>query len=85
MALNIFTLMSSYISIEAIAAQTIMRTLGLLTYMLPAGLSTTASTLIGNSIGAEDQPAIQHYFLILITCAAFVGVIEAILLYLVKD
>ena len=84
-ALDIFTLMASYLSIEAIAAQTIMRSLGLYTYMLPVGLSTTASTLIGNSIGAESKLAINHYFKILITLAALIGLFECLLLYLTKD
>ena len=84
-ALDIFTLMASYLSIEAIAAQTIMRSLGLYTYMLPVGLSTTASTLIGNSIGAESKLAINHYFKILMTLAVLIGVFECLLLHVTKD
>ena len=38
-AFEIFTLIASYLSVEIIAAQTIMRSLGLLTYMIPVGFS----------------------------------------------
>lgn len=84
-AIDIFTLMASYLSNDAIAAQTIMRSLCLFTYMLPIALSTTASTLIGISIGAEDKAAIKHYFTILMTLAACAGLFEAVLLWLAKD
>ena len=84
-ALDIFTLMASYLSVEAIAAQTIMRSLGLYTYMLPVGLATTASTLIGNAIGAEEKLLIKHYYKILMTLALFIGLVEAGILYLTRD
>ena len=62
-----------------------MRSLGLYTYMLPVGLSTTASTLIGISIGSEDMAAIKHYFKILMTLTTCIGLFEAGLLYLAKE
>ena len=84
-ALDIFTLMASYLSVEAIAAQTIMRSIGMYSYMLPVALATTASTLIGNSIGAESKPLIFHYYKVLIFMAFLVGLMEAGLLYLTRD
>ena len=84
-AFDIFTLIASYASIEAFSAQTIMRSFGLYMYMLPVGLATTASTLIGNSIGAENVSAIQRYFRILMSLAVLVGLFEVIVLLLGKD
>ena len=52
--------------------------------MLPVGLSTTASTLVGMSIGAEDKSAINHFFKVLLASAAFVGITEAVLLYFAR-
>lgn len=37
-AFDIFTLIASYMSAEIIAAQTILRSIGLLTFMLPIGI-----------------------------------------------
>ena len=84
-AFDIFTLLASYAWIEVFAAQTIMRSLVLYTYMLPVGLATTAATLIGNSIGAENVSAIQRYFRILMSLAVLVGLFEVIVLLLGKD
>jgi len=44
---DIFTLIASYLSSVSVSAQTIMRTLGLLTFMVPMGLSTATNVLIG--------------------------------------
>lgn len=37
-AFDIFTLIASYIGSEIIAAQTILRSIGLITFMLPVGI-----------------------------------------------
>ena len=84
-ALDIFTLMASYLSINAIAAQTIMRSIGMYSYMIPVALATTASTLIGNSIGAESKPLIFHYYKVLMCMALLVGLLEAGLFYVFRD
>jgi len=38
-AFDIFTLIASYMAANVIAAQTILRSIGLLTFMLPVGIS----------------------------------------------
>ena len=50
-AFDVFTLISSYLSVDIISAQTIMRTLGLLTFMIPVGFSVACGILVGRSIG----------------------------------
>ena len=62
-----------------------MRSLGIYTFMIPIGVSTSASTLVGISIGAEDKPAIRHYFKVLMTTASFIGLTQATILYLLKS
>lgn len=54
-AFDIFTLMASYLSLDVVSAQTIMRSLGLLTFMIPIGFSIACGILIGKSIGAESE------------------------------
>jgi Na+-driven multidrug efflux pump len=50
-AFDIFTLIASYLHAVVIAAQTILRSIGLITFMLPVGIMTACVTLIGNAIG----------------------------------
>ena len=52
---DIFTLMATYIGPAAAGAQTIMRSIGLLTFMMPAGFTNAAAILIGKQIGAEKK------------------------------
>lgn len=54
-AFDIFTLIASYLTINIVSAQTILRSLGLFTFMIPIGFSTAASILIGTNIGAEKE------------------------------
>jgi MATE family multidrug resistance protein len=61
-AFDIFTLIASYLSVEEVSAQTIMRTLGLLTFMVPVGISQSCMTLIGKNIGQANIPAIRQYY-----------------------
>lgn len=51
---DIFTLICSYLAIEVISAQTVMRSLGLLTFMIPVGLTQASAILIGQNIGKGD-------------------------------
>lgn len=61
-AFDIFTLISSYLSVDIISAQTIMRTLGLVTFMIPVGFSVACGILVGRSIGQGSEAAIKHYY-----------------------
>ena len=59
-AFDIFTLICSYLAIEVISAQTVMRSLGLLTFMIPVGVSMSSGILIGQNIGSGNIRAIKH-------------------------
>ena len=50
---DIFTLMATYVGPATAGAQTIMRSIGLLTFMMPAGFSSGSAIMIGKSIGQE--------------------------------
>jgi len=61
-AFDIFTLIASYMAANVIAAQTILRSIGLITYMLPVGIAQASKTVIGNAIGeGSKQKAIFYY------------------------
>ena len=51
---EILTFMAQYLGENQAAAQTIMRSIGLLTFMLPIGYSSAASILGGNAIGDSN-------------------------------
>lgn len=61
-AFDIFTLIASYLHATVIAAQTILRSIGLITFMLPVGIMSSCGTLIGNSIGeGRSDKALSYY------------------------
>lgn len=61
-AFDIFTLIASYLSIHEVSAQTIMRSLGLMTFMIPVGFSIACGILVGRSIGQGSVAAIKQYY-----------------------
>jgi Na+-driven multidrug efflux pump len=52
-AFDIFTLMASYLGAEVTGAQTIMRSLGLISFMMPVGFATGCFVFVGASVGAK--------------------------------
>ena len=80
-AFDIFTLMATYLGGPVTAAQTIMRSIGLLTYMLPVGFASGCGILVGNSIG-EKRPklAMQYYRVAMATAVGFT-VIQILILH----
>lgn len=78
-AFEIFTLIASYLSEEVIAAQTIMRTLGLLTFMIPVGFSFAASIKVGHFIGSNNIAGIMYYFKMSMYLAIFVALFQIVL------
>ena len=84
-AFDIFTLICSYLAIEVISAQTVMRSLGLLTFMIPVGVTTASAILIGQNIGGGDIRAIKHYYRFCMLCAAFLGLAQTLLLIPTRD
>ena len=84
-AFDIFTLICSYLSIEAISAQTVMRSLGLLTFMIPVGVSMASAILIGQNIGSGDIRAIKHYYRVCMFLSAFIGMAQILVLVPARD
>lgn len=61
-AFDIFTLLASYMSADVIAAQTILRTIGLITFMLPVGISSACGVLLGNAVGEARIDKAKIYY-----------------------
>lgn len=72
-AFDVFTLIACYLPQEVASAQTIMRSLGLLTFMIPFGIGKAASFYIGKFIGTQDERAIMHYYNVSTFLAFLVG------------
>ena len=84
-AFDIFTLITSYLSVEAISAQTIMRSLGLFTFMIPVGFKIACSFLIGSNIGKGDICAILHYYRVCMWLSAIIGIAQILVLIPTRD
>jgi len=56
-----FTLIASYMTINDLSAQTILRNITLLTYMIPVGIALSGVILVGNMIGAGNIHGAKIY------------------------
>jgi len=54
-AFEVFTQMAAFLPKVDLAGQTILRNIGLYTFMIPVGISMGANTLVGNRMG-KAQP-----------------------------
>ena len=61
-AIEAFTLIASYISTNAMGAQTILSMLSTLTCMFAMGFNWACKVMISKNIGSNNVLAIQHYF-----------------------
>ena len=77
-AFDIFTLIASYMTIDDLAAQTVLRNIGLLTYMIPVGLAISSTVFVGNFIGANNLPAAKLYAK-MNTISAFIWALASVL------
>lgn len=74
-AFDIFTLIASYLAADIISAQTIMRSLGLLTFMVPVGLGRACQYFCGVFIGRGCERSIMHYFNVCMLLAGICGIV----------
>jgi len=61
-AFDIFTFIATYLSVNILSAQTVMRSIASMVFMIPAGLSIACHNLVGISIGKGSVPAIKYYY-----------------------
>lgn len=74
-AFEILTFMAQYLGETEAAAQSIMRSLGLLTFMLPVGYSSASGILTGNAMGAAKPAVAMTYYSTCMFAAMFITVL----------
>jgi MATE family multidrug resistance protein len=84
-AFDIFTLISSYLSPTVISAQTIMRTLGLMTFMIPVAISMSSGILLGQYIGSGQVGLVRHYHHLSMVFAVIAALFQNVILFTLKD
>ena len=84
-AFDIFTLIATYMDTAVIAAQTILRTVGLITFMLPVGIMSASGTLIGNSVGAGRADHAIIYYDTSMKMGVALAIVQVLVLLLGKD
>lgn len=84
-AFEIFTLIATYLSEDIISAQVFLKSLALLTFMVPIGISFACGTLIGNFIGSGDVAALKYYYKISMFIAAVVAFLTVIVFWFLQN
>lgn len=84
-AFDIFTLVASYLSADALSAQTIMRSMGLLTFMVPVGFASGTALLLGNQIGKGCSMSLLHYYKVSTSVSFALGLAQVILLWALME
>ena len=62
-----------------------MRSIGLLTFMLPVGYSSASGILTGNAIGAAKPKLAIMYYKVCMLMACFITVLQMSVLWFAKD
>ena len=78
-AFELLGLLASFISTEAISAQSIILQVSSLAFMIPEGLGTASASLVGNALGANQKSLaskiIGYSFLLILCFELFIGFI----------
>ena len=62
-----------------------MRTLGLMTFMIPVGFAVAANVLLGQFIGAGKPDLVRHYYQLSVKVSVFAALFQNVLLIIFKD
>ena len=79
-AFDIFTLMATYLGQNEVGAQTIMRSIGLMIFMLPIGFSIACGIFFGNSLGEGRIKVAMQYYNVALFMALIVTFIQILAL-----
>ena len=67
------------------AAQTIMRSIGLLTFMMPVGFASGCGILVGNSIGEKKPKLAMQFYRVAMWAASGIAGVQIIALYFAEN
>ena len=77
--------MTTYLGQIEVAAQTIIRSIALLTFMMAFGYSIVSKIFIGLSVGAGKHQAAKMYYCVSLTCGTTAITIIVFLEYFFRD
>ncbi|CDW89421.1 na+-driven multidrug efflux pump [Stylonychia lemnae] len=83
-ALESFTLMSTFMSLQVIAAQIVCRNIILIVYMVPVGLAQASSVFVGNMIGQKKLKDAQIYAKMGALCSFIWGLFFVVIMTIMK-
>lgn len=84
-AFDIFTFMATYLGETEAAAQSQMRSIGLLTFMLPIGYSSASGILSGAAIGEGKPKLAMTYYGVCMFMAGIITIIQMALLWFCRE
>ena len=84
-AFDVITFIASYLGAIVIASQTIMRSIGLITFMLPVGIMSACSTLTGNSVGEGRADKVTTYYRTSMILCFILAMLQVIILVGFED
>ena len=76
--------MSGYIGENELAAQVVIYNICVLCFMIAYGVSVAASTLVGNSLGAENEKQAKRYANMIFFGSLSVNLTVVLLVYLFR-
>lgn len=84
-AFDVFTQLAASLETQYLGGQTILRNIGLYTYMIPVGLSSAANILVGRYIG-KDKVSLAHRISNMCMFVTFIwSMLQVAILVLFKD
>jgi len=78
-AFDVFTQLAAFLAEDDVAAQTVLRNIGLFTYMIPVGLSSAMGFFVGNYIG-KNKIVVARKFAYLCTLLSLIWSFLSVLL-----
>eukprot|EP00347_Sterkiella_histriomuscorum_P003491 403364095 len=84
-AFDMFTFMSSFMSMSVLAAQTVCRNLVLIFYMIPVGLTQATAISVGNKIGQKNIQGAKIYAFICTLLSVGWGSLSVIVMVVFDD
>ena len=82
---DITTLMATYLSPLAAAAMTIIRNIGMLSFMIPLGFSNATAIMIGKSVGQGNSGLALQYYRTAMKVTCLFTTFQLLLLFLCRD
>jgi multidrug resistance protein, MATE family len=84
-AFEVMTFSTSYISVQHLAAQTILSTLSVIMWHIPFSVSVAISIRIGHLVGAGDLNTARRAAALYATVFTVIGIFDAIVMYLLRN